>query len=305
MLIEKNVDGNTPLHLASKYGKMAVVDLLINYSIAWPIDIESQEGVPLKMVNDLGNAALHEAITHGKSEVALRLLQADHDVGHKLNRKNESPLDLGAKEGMSEVVREILRHPLVEIEEEMQTTDTGSPLHQAVLGGHIKIVAMLLYHRGDFVKKIDSATNNALHYAAQTDNARIMEMLLNKDLPLAYLNNKESQTPLHVAALYGSTSSIQAILKHCPDTAEQFAPNGGNALHLAVSRGKVSSVKCLDKRVDLCKLNNKGQTARSVTETMHGGIYNRFVAEKAKYLQSHPLDYLQLQNSTPKTTILN
>ncbi|KAJ3670372.1 hypothetical protein LUZ60_010696 [Juncus effusus] len=320
MLVEKNNDGDTPLHLASKSGKIGVLDLLINYSIAWPLDVNSVEGSPLKITNNLGNTALHEAITHGKSEVALRLLQVAPDMGHKLNRKKESPLHLAAKEGMGEVVREILRHPWVEVEEEVAVCETGSPLHQAVLGGHIKIVEMLLYHRGDFVKKVDSAANNALHYAAQNNNAKIVEMLLSKDSSLAYLNNNQSQPPLHVAAHYGSTPSIKAILKHCPDTSEQFAPNGGNVLHIAVSRGKLSSLKCLlkniqfeeiinhqdndgntplhlasmlsrtqsslllirDKRVDPCKLNNKGQTARSVIETLEASTCDMFVWKELK-----------------------
>ncbi|KAJ3705210.1 hypothetical protein LUZ61_008915 [Rhynchospora tenuis] len=322
LLLEKNIDGDTPLHVASKFGKIEVADLLINYSLQWPIDIESEEGSPFTTKNKLGNTALHEAVTHGKSEVALRLLEANPNVGHILNEKHESPLHIASREGMVQVVKEILKQSWVEEEVETQTpaSGTGSPLHQAVLGGHIKIVEMLLYQRNDMVKLIDSDGNNALHYAAQNDNGRIVEMLITKEPSLAYGNNHWGQPPLHVAVYYGAKAAIRAILKHCPDTAEQFGHDGGNALHVAVNRGKFSSLKCLlrhiqpeeiinhqdndgntplhlaakqsriqssllllkDRRVNPCLLNNKRQTARSAIEMLETSTYDMFVWRELK-----------------------
>jgi ankyrin repeat protein len=55
IMLEKNKDGNTPLHIASKFGTTEVVDLLINYSLEWPIDIESEERGPFTEINKLGN----------------------------------------------------------------------------------------------------------------------------------------------------------------------------------------------------------------------------------------------------------
>ncbi|KAJ1700830.1 hypothetical protein LUZ63_000609 [Rhynchospora breviuscula] len=317
LLLEKNIDGDTPLHVASKFGKIEVVDLLINYSLEWPIDIESAEGSPFTTKNKLGNTALHEAVTHDKSEVALRLLEANPNVGHFLNEKYESPLHIASKKGLVQVVKEILKQSGVEQEVETQppASGTGTPLHQAVLGGHIKIVEMLLYRGSDLVKQVDSDGNNALHYAAQNDNGRIVEMLITKEPSLAYGNNHWGQPPLHVAVYYGAKAAIKAILKHCPDTAEQFGQDGGNALHVAVNRGKVSSLKCLlkhiqseeiinhqdcdgntplhlaakqsriqssllllkDRRVNICLLNKKGQTARSAIEMFETNTYEMFI----------------------------
>ncbi|XP_078157128.1 uncharacterized protein LOC144552952 isoform X1 [Carex rostrata] len=313
LMLEKNRDGDTPLHIASKFGKIEVIGLLINYSLEWPIDLESEEDGPLTARNKLGNTALHEAVTHGRSEVALRILEANPNVGHMLNERKESPLHIAAREGMAMVVKEILKQPWVEKEEETQpaVSGTGSPLHQAVVGGHIKIVEMLLSLRSDFVKQVDGEGSNTLHYAAQNDNAKMVEMLIAKDPCLAYDNNYLGQPPLHVAVQYGSKSAIKAILKHCPDTAEQFGKDSGNALHVAVHKGKFGSLKCLlkliqpeeiinhqdfdgntplhlaakqsriqssllllrDRRVNPCLLNHKGQTARSLIEILEGNTY--------------------------------
>jgi ankyrin repeat protein len=84
-----------------------------------------------------------------------------------------------------------------------------------------EILEMLLYSRSDFLKHVDSDDCNALHYAAQNNNGKMVEMLILKDTSLAYGNNHQGQPPLHVAVQYGSRSAIKAILRHCPDTAEQ------------------------------------------------------------------------------------
>jgi ankyrin repeat protein len=91
------------------------------------------------LVMTTGNTALHEAVTHGKYEVALRLLEAKPDVGHMLNERKESPLHIAAREGLTMVVKEILKQPWIEREEETMpgVYGTGSVLHQAVLGGDI------------------------------------------------------------------------------------------------------------------------------------------------------------------------
>lgn len=91
------------------------------------------------MVITTGNTALHEAVTHGKSDVALRLLEANPDVGLMLNGRNESPLHIAAREGMEMVVKAILKQSWVPGQDETQpaVAGTGLPLHQAVLGGHI------------------------------------------------------------------------------------------------------------------------------------------------------------------------
>ena len=59
----------------------------------------------------------------------------------------------------------------------------------------------------------DSDGNSALHYAAQKNNSQVVELLLNKQAQLAYKPNRERerQSPLHVAAHYGSTAAIKAL----------------------------------------------------------------------------------------------
>lgn len=150
----------------------------------------------------------------------------------------------------------------------------------------------------------DSNENNALHYAAQKNNARVVKLLLNRKVDLAYKRNRDLQSPLHVAAYYGSTKAMVELLKQCPDVEEMVDSNGRNAFHVAITSGKVEVLRCLLKhvrpqeiinrvdhggntplhlaamlnraahgllllkgpRVNPCVLNRNGQTARSITE---------------------------------------
>ncbi|CAN6286912.1 unnamed protein product [Urochloa humidicola] len=162
----------------------------------------------------------------------------------------------------------------------------------------------MLEKHHDLVDQSDAGGNNALHYAAQKDNKRVVKTLLKERTGLAYKRNGQDQTPLHVAAHHGSTSAIRALLQQCPDVAEKADAAGRNAFHAAVASGKTDELRCLlrhvrpaellnraddegntplllaaemshvqsalllvrDSRVDPCVRNTKGQTARSLLE---------------------------------------
>ena len=150
----------------------------------------------------------------------------------------------------------------------------------------------------------DSSENNALHYAAQKNNARVVKLLLNRKPDLGYKSNRHQQSPLHVAAQYGSTEAMAELLKQCPDAVEMADSDGRNAFHVAITSGKVDALRCLlkhvrpeeivnrvdykgntplhlaakmsriqsallllkDRRVSPCVLNKDGQSARSLIE---------------------------------------
>nr|CAB3498294.1 unnamed protein product [Digitaria exilis] len=314
LLIAKNADGDTPLHLAARNnnGKAKVAEQMIIRAQAWPDDLNADDTVlksPLITTNLKGNTPLHEAVLHRNNAVALRLLDADHKRAHDLNNRNESPLDMAAREGLVQVVRKIVNVPWVPTD--FIQSVGGTALHQAVLGGHTRVVEILLEKHPELLDLTDPDGNNALHYAAQKDKKReVVEMLLHKRTELAYKRNSQRQTPLHVAAHRGSTDAIKALLRHCSDVAEMVDANGQNAFHASVTSGKASALGCLlrhvrpgdllnradvygdtplhiaakrshvhsallllkDRRVDPCVLDHDGQTARSLMERrLHTG----------------------------------
>jgi ankyrin repeat protein len=139
LLVAKNADGDTPLHLAARNGKVKVAELIISRAQAWPADLNADDAVlksPLIIANGNGNTPLHEAVLHQNNAVALKLLDADSKRAHDLNDKNESPLDMAAREGLVQVVRKIVNVPWVPTD--FIQSVGGTALHQAVLGGHTR-----------------------------------------------------------------------------------------------------------------------------------------------------------------------
>ncbi|CAL4911340.1 unnamed protein product [Urochloa decumbens] len=298
LLVARNADGDTPLHLAARYGEQAVAELFVRGARTWPEDLRS----PLMMTNTAGDTPLHEAVRNRRSSVALLLLDADPGRGDDLNGVGEPPLEMAAREGLVLVVEKIVNHPRVP--QRFQEHVRGTALHLAVLGRHIRIVEVLLEKRPELIDLTDSGGNNALHYAAQRNNAGAVKILLNERMDLAYKRNHEQQSPLHVAVHYGSTEAITALLRCCPDVAEMADNNGHNAFHASVISGRTNALRCLlrcvrpkeilnhvdkngntplhlaasmshinsallllyDRRIDPCILNRDGQTARSLLE---------------------------------------
>ncbi|KAF8673183.1 hypothetical protein HU200_048732 [Digitaria exilis] len=173
-LVARNDDGDTPLHLASKAGRLEAAKLLIRHALAWPEDKKS----PLIMTNKAGNTALHEAVRSRRAAVAVALLDADPVRGHDLNERMESPLHMAAREGLVQVVRKIVDYTLVDPEllPPLSVTVSGTALHQAVLGTHYGIMEILLEKRPELIELTDSDGNNALRYAAHKDHRRAAEM---------------------------------------------------------------------------------------------------------------------------------
>ncbi|RLN18566.1 ankyrin repeat-containing protein [Panicum miliaceum] len=337
LLVARNDDGDTPLHLAAKAGKLEVAQLLIRHALAWPQDRKS----PPIMTNKAGNTALHEAVQNRRSAVAEALLDADPSRGHDLNERMESPLHMAAREGLVQVVQKIVDYTWVGQEFLPSVSLSGTALHQAVLGTHHRIVEILLEKRPELIDLTDSDGNNALHYAAQKDHQRAVELLLKKRTELAYKRNLHGMSPLHVAAHYGSTDAIKALLRHCPDVAEMVDSYGRNAFHASVDSGKANALRCLlrrvrpaellnrvdshgdaplhvaakrsrvhcallllnDRRVDPCVRDHAGQTARSLVEMkLHTGEMDAYEMYLWKQLKHQEFKRCRKQQLPPLAT---
>ena len=83
----KDQDGNTKLHIASRQGHLENVEMLLEL------------GVSLKKINKIQRTALHEAALNGHFEIAKLLLQNGADVDAK-DKIQKTPLQFAAQRGV-------------------------------------------------------------------------------------------------------------------------------------------------------------------------------------------------------------
>lgn len=111
LLWEENVIGDTPLHVAAKYGHHPAVECLINYA-----KNEEQRGAGdvkwmLRKTNDAGNTGLHEAVRHEYQSVVRILVKADPNFSYSTNKLGETPIFIAVEkndENGAQLVEELL-----------------------------------------------------------------------------------------------------------------------------------------------------------------------------------------------------
>ena len=98
-----------------------------------------------------------------------------------------------------------------------------TPLHIAVLAGHVKVSKLLLRHSIDFdIRDIEG--NNLLHMASWKGRFEVAQMILEHDSAVKALvntRNQNGQTPLHTASEYDQTSVVEILLKSGADVDAQ------------------------------------------------------------------------------------
>ncbi|GLJ46405.1 hypothetical protein SUGI_0977980 [Cryptomeria japonica] len=239
----KNSDGNTAVHIAAFHGHDKLVEVLLQI-----IERDVEAGDILSSVNWEGNTALHEAAKGGNGRVVEILLRHDHDGGlvGALNDAGETALFTAAEGGHSDIVEILL--PFMTSHIGLKRSDGQTPLHSAVFNRHIGVAVKLVEHRPEMVKQADEFGRTALHMAALSPPffpfqaglssyhfmVQIGELLLQKDNSLCYREDREKQSPLHIAVKEGKYDLVRIILMYARDCRELVDINGRKPLHLAV-----------------------------------------------------------------------
>ncbi|KAL6283866.1 hypothetical protein ACE6H2_014795 [Prunus campanulata] len=257
LLTQQNLDGDTPLHVAARVGCFSIFNDLVREILSMSQEDfrNANDGTfeTLRMGNKGKNTVLHEAVRNGHIKLVEFLLTMDPKLASIENDAGESPLYLAAREGMFEILNQILKSTASSAH---GGSDGRTALHAAVIEKHFDIVETLLRFKQQLIKETDHQGRTPLFYAASLGQHRTVQRLLELDTSIAYVLDKEDHSPIHVAASKGHTSVIREIIRHCPDSGEICDLYGQNALHMAIVGGRANVVRYILETPELeCLIN--------------------------------------------------
>ena len=241
------VNAGTPLHQAVGGGHKDIVSLLLN------------EGCPINVVDSKGRSVLHIAAQVGQIDMIEMLTEQGLNVNIG-GDKGWTPLHYAAACGQLESLHTLLRlggrKSMTKV-----VVNAGTPLHQAVGGGHKDIVSLLL-NEGCPINVVDSKGRSVLHIAAQVGQIDMMEMLTEQGLNVN-IGDDEGWTPLHYAAACGHLKSVLTLLRlGGRESMTKVASIYGTPLHQAVLKGHKDIVSLLLN--EGCPINVVNSEGRNV-----------------------------------------
>ncbi|KAL6227135.1 hypothetical protein ACLB2K_001094 [Fragaria x ananassa] len=234
LLQQSNKIDDTALHIAARYGRTAIVDMILQIGKknrdeggrAWPRIISEP--------NKEGNTALHEAVRFNHFDVVKVLTTQDvhEQIFYSANVAGETPLYMAAERGYRDVVFQIL-HSCTD--PAYQGPNGRTALHAAVIRNDQEMTEKLLERIRGLTKAVDEQGCTPLHLAASLGRTSIVELLLKHDRSAAYVKEKEEKkTALHFAAWEGHVDVMRSLISHCPDCCELVDEKGCNFLHCGI-----------------------------------------------------------------------
>ncbi|XP_071538837.1 transient receptor potential cation channel subfamily A member 1 homolog [Panulirus ornatus] len=228
----RDIVGNTALHIVAKLGFEKFVGLLLDM------------GAPPNIQNNFGNTPLMEAIMKCRTSCVNILM----DKGANLDMKNNSQsgvLHVAASKKAEDCLDSLLKNEDVKKNIDEKDKDGYTALCIAVKKQYEKC-AILLLNAGASPKVVCQQKLSLLHVAAENMKSFLIEKLLTFPGLDLNLQNKDGETPLHVAARKGSREACQMLLRKGARIDVQDE-NGRTALHLSAYQGHSSIVRLLIK----------------------------------------------------------
>uniref|UniRef100_M4ATT3 Ankyrin 3 n=1 Tax=Xiphophorus maculatus TaxID=8083 RepID=M4ATT3_XIPMA len=218
--------GFTPLHVAAKYGKIEVANLLL------------QKNAPVDAAGKSGLTPLHVAAHYDNQKVALLLLKQGASP-HAAAKNGYTPLHIAAKKNQMEIATTLLEYGA---STSAVTRQGITPLHLAAQEGNVDIVTLLLA-RDAPVGTSNKSGLTPLHLAAQEDKVNVAEVLVNHGATIDP-ETKLGYTPLHVACHYGNVKMVNFLLKNQAKVNAK-TKNGYTPLHQAAQQGHTHIINLL------------------------------------------------------------
>ena len=222
----KDGEGQTPLHIAIRYGQLRIVKQLL----------QANTHHDLQDIN--GDTPLNIACKHGHLEIVKQLLQAQADPNIS-NTDGKTPLYVASSGGHLQIVEQLIQ---AQVNPNIPNVNGETPLYTACEYGELEVVQQLIQAEADpNISNNDGIT--PLYIASSDGHLEIVETLLQAQAD-PNIPNIDGETPLYTASKYGELEVVQRLIQ------AQADPNVSNndektPLYIASCKGLLEIVKTL------------------------------------------------------------
>ncbi|CAD6257889.1 unnamed protein product [Miscanthus lutarioriparius] len=249
----KNEAGDSAPHLAARHGHGATVEVLV-----------SAAAEPAAELNNAGVSPLYLAVISGSVQAVRAITTCRHASSAGPSSQNA----LHAAVFQSSEMVHLLLEWRPSLADQVDSSGS-SPFHFASSDGDRKIVnAILRASPSSTVYKKDSGGLSALHVAARMGHHRVVEDMLGSCPDAAELRDGSGGTFVHAAARETRSSAVVSLAIRSPmlrgrGLLDAQDRDGNTPLHLAVAAGSTDVVEALLRKgkVPADVLNNDGHTA--------------------------------------------
>jgi len=255
--------GKTPLHMAAKRNHAQLVSFLLEKEAS--VDPKSDERrTPLFMAAENGAVDVLKLLMESGADVTIRdielrsVLHAAVGHPHAMEVLLQSPAVMSLitekdVRGFSAVHYAAKKGDIKDLELFVAKNKTAAtvtsdsldtPIHVAARYGWKEAIDKLMDRQSARILNLqNSQGKTALHYACSEGHDISAEALLK--LGATVERDQNERSPLHLAAIKGSTRCCEAILHKYQDCINMLDRNKCTALHLAATNGHASVVKLL------------------------------------------------------------
>ncbi len=191
---QTNVNGDTPLHIASEYGYPDVAEMLISY------------GADINAKNNNNETPLYLACKYGYYDVVEYLVNQGADINIKTTN-NDTPLNAAVQVDGEDIV-DLFIDKNIDVN---QTGENGNAaLHTASESNNLNIVRTLL-ENGAEVDSVNNEGKTPLHLSSANDYAFVTITLIQNGANVN-ATDENGNTPLHEACANGSKQAMEILI---------------------------------------------------------------------------------------------
>ncbi|XP_013860192.1 inversin [Austrofundulus limnaeus] len=253
--LQKDQEGMTPLHLATRHPSPKALALLLKH--VGPGEVDTQDNNK--------QTALHWSAFFNRPEHVRLLIKHDSNIGIP-DSEGKIPLHWAAhsqEASATQTVRCILEAAPTESLLNWQDYEGRTPLHFAVADGNEAVVKVLTSYEGCNVTAYDNLFRTPLHWAALLGHAKIVHLLLERNTSGTIPSDSQGATPLHYGAQKNNAETVGVFLSH-PSVKDEPDLEGRTAFMWAAGKGSddvIRTMLALVPRIDTNMADKYGGTA--------------------------------------------